>query len=213
MGENTTFLKNFLRNPGQVAAIAPSSNRLVHMMVDWFEWDQIRNVVEFGPGTGVFTQAIRQRLHPESKFFAVEKSAEMAEVTRKRCPNVKVYNDSVTNIAQLCQQESIEKIDAVICGLPWASFPESLQTEIIDSMLGVLDPKAQFATFAYWQGVILPAGSRFNRRLRNTFASVERSPSVWLNLPPAFVYRCTQPVLPDRGNEDAVKEPENAGDT
>ena len=213
MGENTTFLKNFLRNPGQVGAIAPSSNRLVHMMVDWFEWDQIRNVVEFGPGTGVFTQAIRQRLHPESKFFAVEKSAEMAEVTRKRCPNVKVYNDSVTNIAQLCQQESIEKIDAVICGLPWASFPESLQTEIIDSMLGVLDPKAQFATFAYWQGVILPAGSRFNRRLRNTFASVQRSPSVWLHLPPAFVYRCTQPVLPDRGNEDAVKEPENAGDT
>ena len=97
--------------------------------------------------------------------------------------------------------------------LPWASFPESLQTEIIESMLGVLDPKAKFATFAYWQGVILPAGSRFNRRLRNTFAKVERSPSVWLNLPPAFVYRCTQPVLPARGSEDAVKEPENAGDT
>jgi len=213
MGENTTFLKNFLRNPGQVGAIAPSSKRLVDMMVDWFEWDQIRNVVEFGPGTGVFTQAIHERLHPEGKFFAVEKSAEMAEVTRKRCPNVKVYNDSVTHIARLCQQESIEKIDAVICGLPWASFPESLQTEIIESMLGVLDPKAQFATFAYWQGVILPAGSRFNRRLRNTFASVERSPSVWLNLPPAFVYRCTKPVLPDLENEDVVKEPENAGDT
>ena len=213
MGENTTFLKNFLRNPGQVGAIAPSSKRLVDMMVDWFEWDQIRNVVEFGPGTGVFTQAIHERLHPEGKFFAVEKSAEMAEVTRKRCPNVKVYNDSVTHIARLCQQESIEKIDAVICGLPWAYFPESLQTEIIESMLGVLDPKAQFATFAYWQGVILPAGSRFNRRLRNTFASVERSPSVWLNLPPAFVYRCTKPVLPDLENEDVVKEPENAGDT
>ncbi|MDA7864837.1 methyltransferase domain-containing protein [bacterium] len=200
MGENTTFLKNFLRNPGQVGAIAPSSHRLVRMMVDWFDWDQIRNVVEFGPGTGVFTQAISERLHPESTFFAVEKSAEMAELTRKRCPDVTVYNDSVTNISQLCQQESIGKIDAVICGLPWASFPESLQTEIIESMLGVLAPEAQFATFAYWQGVVLPAGARFNRRLQNTFASVERSPSVWLNLPPAFVYRCTKPVLPSQAN-------------
>ena len=157
-------------------------------------------MVEFGPGTGVFTQAIIERLHPDSTFFAVERSAEMVEVTRKRCPNVTVYNDSVTNIAQLCQQESIEKIDAVICGLPWASFPESLQTEIIESMLAVLAPEAQFATFAYWQGVVLPAGARFNRRLRNTFASVERSPSVWLNLPPAFVYRCTQPALPSQKN-------------
>ena len=200
MGENTTFLKNFLRNPGQVGAIAPSSHRLVRMMVDWFDWDQIRNVVEFGPGTGVFTQAISERLHPESTFFAVEKSAEMAELTRKRCPDVTVYNDSVTNISQLCQQESIGKIDAVICGLPWASFPESLQTEIIESMLGVLAPEAQFATFAYWQRVVLPAGARFNRRLQNTFASVERSPSVWLNLPPAFVYRCTKPVLPSQAN-------------
>ena len=199
MGENTTFLKNFLRNPGQVGAIAPSSSYLVKMMVDWFEWERIRNVVEFGPGTGVFTRAITERLHPESKFFAVEKSTEMAEVTRNRCPEIKVYNDSVTNIAQLCEQESIDKIDAVICGLPWASFPESLQTEIMESMLAVLAPKAQFATFAYWQGVVLPAGIRFNRRLRNTFAKVERSPSVWLNLPPAFVYRCTQPFLPEPG--------------
>ena len=195
MGENTTFLKNFLRNPGQVGAVAPSSSRLVRMMVDWFDWNQLRNVVEFGPGTGVFTQAISEKLHPDSTFFAVERSAEMAEVTRKRCPDVTVYNDSVTNIAELCQKESVEKIDTVICGLPWASFPESLQTEIIDAMLGVLAPEAQFATFAYWQGVALPAGARFSRRLRSTFANVERSPSVWLNLPPAFVYRCTKPAL------------------
>ena len=69
----------------------------------------------------------------------------------------------------------------------------------MESMLAVLAPKAQFATFAYWQGVVLPAGIRFNQRLRNTFAKVERSPSVWLNLPPAFVYRCTQPFLPEPG--------------
>jgi len=198
MGENTTFLKNFLRNPGQVGAIAPSSSGLVRMMVDWFEWDRIRDVVEFGPGTGVFTEAISKRLHPDSRFFAIERSAEMADATRHRCPNVMVYEDSVSNIANLCDQESIKKIDAVICGLPWASFPESLQNEIIESMLGVLAPEAQFSTFAYWQGVMLPAGVRFNRRLRSTFANVERSPSVWLNLPPAFVYRCTKPVLPSQ---------------
>jgi len=194
MGENATFLKNFLRNPGKVGAIAPSSAGLVHMMVDWFDWDRIRNVVEFGPGTGVFTEAINERLHPDSTFFAIERSAEMAAATKQRCPNVTIYEDSVTNVANLCEKESIEKIDAVICGLPWASFSDSLQTEIMESMLGVLAPDVQFATFAYWQGVALPAGIRFSRRLRQTFSTVQRSPTVWRNLPPAFVYRCTLPA-------------------
>jgi phospholipid N-methyltransferase len=81
-------------------------------------------------------------------------------------------------------------VDAVICGLPWASFPESLQQEIMEAMLQVLRPGGQFATFAYWQGLMLPAGLRFARRLRATFSTVERSPTAWRNLPPAFVYRC-----------------------
>ena len=185
-----TFIKNFLRHPTQVGAIAPSSPGLVDAMLDWFDWDSLRTVVEFGPGTGVFTEGIVDRLHGDARFFAIERSAELAEVTRKRCPSAKVYQDSVVNVAELCRRESIESVDAIVCGLPWASFSQSLQEEIMDSMLGVLSPHARFATFAYWQGVVLPAGRRFSRRLRSTFATVERSHTVWRNLPPAFVYRC-----------------------
>jgi len=187
---NLTFVKNFLRHPTQVGAIAPSSPGLVQAMVEWFDWDTIRGVIEFGPGTGVFTEAIVQRLHPQAKFFAIERSAELSAVTRQRCPSVTVYEDSVVNVAELCRRESIESVDAIICGLPWASFSPALQSEVMDSMIEVLAPKAKFATFAYWQGVVLPTGRSFSRRLRATFTSVERSHTVWRNLPPAFVYRC-----------------------
>ncbi len=161
-------------------------------MVEWFDWDSLRNVVEFGPGTGVFTQAIVERLHPEANFFAIEQSADMVQATRSRCPGTTVYHDSVTNVQELCRQQSMDQIDAVICGLPWASFSESLQTEIMNAMLEVLPPGGRFATFAYWQGLALPAGIRFSRRLGETFSSVERSPTAWMNLPPAFVYRCVR---------------------
>tara|TARA_R110002049_G_scaffold4601_5_gene32368 strand:- start:515969 stop:516559 length:591 start_codon:yes stop_codon:yes gene_type:complete len=190
MGDHATFLRNFFRHPTQVGAIAPSSPSLVRTMVDWFDWESARTVVEFGPGTGVFTEAIAQRLHPDAQFFAIERSAELAASTRTRCPDVTVYEDSVTNVRQLCDRESISKVDAIVCGLPWASFPDSLQSEIMDATLDVLAPGAQFATFAYWQGVILPAGRRFSRRLRSSFPNVKRSPTAWRNLPPAFVYRC-----------------------
>ena len=192
MRESITFLKEFIKHPTKVGAIAPSSPGLVSAMVDWFDWQAVRNVVEFGPGTGVFTEAIVQRLHPEAKFFAIERSHEMAEVARARCPSAKVIEDSATNLDAICDAEGMGKIDAVICGLPWASFPESLQSEIMEAMVARMSQSGQFATFAYWQGVVLPAGRRFSRRLRNSFHEVGRSHTVWRNLPPAFVYRCVK---------------------
>jgi phosphatidylethanolamine/phosphatidyl-N-methylethanolamine N-methyltransferase len=192
MGDTLTFLRNFVRHPTQVGAIAPSSPGLVKTMVDWFDWQQARSVVEFGPGTGVFTEAVLQHLHPAAKFIAIERSADLVAATRQRCPGATVIEDSVANVVELCRQHGMNQVDAVVCGLPWASFSESLQTEIMDAMFEVLRPGGQFATFAYWQGVVLPAGLRFSRRLHDSFTSVQRSHTVWRNLPPAFVYRCVR---------------------
>ena len=192
MRESLTFFKTFLRHPSQVGAIAPSSPSLVRTMVDWFDWESARGIVEFGPGTGVFTEAIEQKRHPDSTFFAIERSAEMAAIARERCPGTTIYEDSVTNVADLCRQQNIDQVDAIICGLPWASFSASLQNEIMQETLAVLRPGGQFATFAYWQGVILPAGVRFSCRLKQSFSSVQKSPTAWRNLPPAFVYRCVR---------------------
>lgn len=192
MRESVTFLKTFLRHPTQVGAIAPSSAALVRAMVDWFDWEQARGIAEFGPGTGVFTEAIETHRHPASTFFAIERSAEMAAAARRRCPETTIYEDSVTNVAEFCRRHSIQQLDAVICGLPWASFSDSLQSEIMEQLLSVLRPGGQFATFAYWQGVVLPAGRRFSKRLNQSFQTVERSHTVWRNLPPAFVYRCVK---------------------
>lgn len=190
--DSITFLKEFAKHPTKVGAIAPSSPGLVAAMVDWFDWNSVRNVVEFGPGTGVFTEAIVSRLHPEARFFAVERSAEMAAITRQRCPTATVFEDSATNLNALCDQVGIEAIDAVICGLPWASFPPSLQAEIMETMVARMADNGRFATFAYWQGVVLPTGRQFSKRLRATFQDVGRSHTVWRNLPPAFVYRCVK---------------------
>ena len=127
MGEHATFLRNFLRHPTLVGAIAPSSPSLVRTMVDGFRWDTARNIVEFGSGTGVFTEAITSRMSPGARFFAIERSQDLVEATRIRCPGVTVYHDSVTNVGELCRRENMDSVDAIICGLPWASFSDSLQ--------------------------------------------------------------------------------------
>jgi len=189
---NHHFFRAFLRNKSQVGALTPSGEKLADAMVDWLDWDSIRSVVEFGPGTGVFTEKILTKMQEDTRFFAVERDEHLAEITRERCPSATVYTECVSNIAKLCEKEGLDKVDAVISGLPWAVFPESLQKELLEEMKGVLKPGGRFVTFAYLQGMILPAAQRFRKLLKKEFGDVHQSPVVWQNAPPAFVYRCTK---------------------
>ena len=84
MRDTFTFLKNFIQHPTAVGAISPSSQVLARTMIDWVDWENARGVVEFGPGTGVFTEAIQQALHPDAGFIAIEQSPELAQATRLR---------------------------------------------------------------------------------------------------------------------------------
>lgn len=188
----TKFLRNYVFKPNQVGAVTPSSRYLCRMIVDGFDWKTIQYVVEYGPGTGAATPMIMQAVKPGAKFFAVERNPEFCEILRRKFPDLDLVEDSASNIQTLCQQRGIPHLDAVVSGLPWASFPESLQVEILDAMMQVLRPGGQFATFAYWQGLLLPAAKRFRKQLDKYFSKVEMSPTVWRNLPPAFVYRCVK---------------------
>jgi phosphatidylethanolamine/phosphatidyl-N-methylethanolamine N-methyltransferase len=149
-------------------------------------------VLEYGPGTGAFTHQILRRLGSECRYLAIELNPAMARVWRSRHPGARLYRDSVANVAQICDTEGIDGVDIIFSGLPWASFDDRLQERILKATMSVLRPGGQFITFGYQVGTMLPKGRRFYRRLPRYFSEVERSDYVWLNLPPAFVVRCTK---------------------
>ena len=186
------FFKAFLRNSAHVGAIAPSSSQLSAILADTLDWNTVECVVEYGPGTGVVTEEIARRLQGRTRFFAVEREPQFAEITRRRCPGVEVVQDCVTRIPELCRERGIKKVDAILSGLPWASFPPALTEEILAATFEVLPPGGKFATFAYWQGLLLPGSRRFREFLRDHFTTVERTRTAWRNLPPAFVYECVR---------------------
>jgi phospholipid N-methyltransferase len=184
------FFSEFSLKPRVVGAVWPSSQRLARRMVEWIDWSAVRTVVEYGPGTGVFTEHIRERMQPGTKFLAIEINPEFAELIRSRYPDVRLYQDSVENVRSICDQERIDHVDAIISGLPWASFSSEQQSRFLGATLSALRPGGLFATFAYLQGLLMPSGRRFRRQLRPQFSHVGTSSTVWMNVPPAFVYRC-----------------------
>jgi len=187
---STNFLLQFLRHPSQTGAVLPSSSYLAEAMVDWLDLRAARSVLEYGPGTGPFTPHILKRMGRDCRFLAIERNATLAGVFRTKLPNVELIHDSVENVRAICDKAGIKSVDCIVCGLPWAAFGEDLQKRVLDSMMTVLRPGGQFVTFAYLHGLPLPAGRRFANRLPEYFSEVGRSRTVWMNLPPALIYRC-----------------------
>lgn len=184
------FIRQFLKSPGTIGAIAPSSKTLAHAMVEWIDWPNALSVVEFGPGTGVFTSQIRVNIRADAKFFAIELNKAFATDLRVNFPDMQVVNVCASNIRAICYETNVDVVDAVICGLPWASFSDRLQEEILEPMIDMMRPGSQFVTFAYLQGLLLPSAFRFRKRIKHMFSEVTISPIIWNNLPPALIYRC-----------------------
>ena len=184
------FFSSFLLHPIATGAIAPSSVHLAREMVNWVDWNEVATCVEFGPGTGAFTPSILKSINEGTHFFAVELNQEFAATMTDKFPDVDTLNRSVADIDEICDQRGVEKIDCIVCGLPWAAFSTELQQTLMDAVLSRMSDGGYFCTFAYLQGTILPAGIRFKRLLQESFGSVAHSRTVWRNLPPAFVYQC-----------------------
>lgn len=157
-------------------------------------------LAEYGPGTGPFTEAILNRVErvkiPQGdapiRFFAVERNEELAKGLAARFPSLPLIVDSVEHIDRICHEQGVDQLDAIVSGLPWASFPEDLQRRILDSTMKVLKPGGQLVTFGYHVGLLTGAGRRFAKLLPKYFSSITRSRPVWRNVPPAFVLRCVR---------------------
>ncbi len=191
-GQTRLFVKQFIKNTIATGALLPSSAELAKRMVDFASPKPGAVIVEYGPGTGVFTQRILDTLQPGQHFFAIEINDDFAENLKTRFPDLHLYNDCASNISECCRKEGVDRVDCVISGLPWAIFPDELQDKILLPMLDMLAPGGVFVTFAYLQGLIMPAGRRFKLHLKRRFTRTENSGVIWKNLPPAIIYRCVK---------------------
>jgi phospholipid N-methyltransferase len=186
----TKFLAEFAQRPLATGSVVPSSSYLARMMVQQACLADEDVVLEYGPGTGAFTGYIMQELGSRSKFAAIEINPQLAAIFRAAHPGVPLFEDSAENVRAICDSMNIAMADCVISGLPWAFFSKSMQVSLLDQMMLVLKPGGRFLTFGYLQSLALPAARNLAVLLPNYFTTVSKSPVVWRNVPPAFVYCC-----------------------
>ena len=187
LGVNIKFLTQFLIHPTKVGAVAPSNNKLCDMITDMADLHQISSVIEFGSGTGVITEKIVNKISKDTTFFAMEINETLVEATKKRCPGTTVYQSSASNAKRHLEIHGEQGCDRIISSLPWSTFSDELQDDLMETIIDILNPGGKFLTYAYIPGLVFPSARRFKNKLYEKFDKVGRSKIVWTNFPPAFV--------------------------
>ncbi len=185
---NIKFLTQFLIHPTKIGAIAPSNDKLCDLITEMAELSTISSVIEFGPGTGVITEKILNKISKDTTFFAMEINETLVEATKKRCPDATVYLSSACDAKKYLEIYGEKGCDRIISSLPWSTFNEDLQNDLMETIMDVLNPGGKFLTYAYVPGLVFPPAIRFRKKLNEKFDKVSRSKIVWSNFPPAFVY-------------------------
>ena len=183
------FLGSFVRHPRQIGAVVPSSPALAKAMVRGLEVGGGQSVVELGPGTGAFTDAILRHLPDDASYLGIELNGDFVDHLRERFPGASFVKGCAQDAARHHAESALPAVRAVLCGLPFASLPHAVQDGVVESLDALLADGGEFRTFQYVHAYRMPAARRFRRRMDGVFGPGERSPAVRLNIPPAYVLR------------------------
>ena len=182
--EISNFIKQYIKNPKTIGAVAPSSEKLSYRMVEDINFLNASCIVEYGPGTGVFTEKILNKKKDGTIFIAIEYNEDFYKILKDKFKdetNFILINDSAENLKEYLNKYNIDKVDYIVSGLPFASLPDTMSKKILSITKEILKDKGEFITFQY---------TLFKMKLFKMYFGKIKRKKVLLNLPPAYVLRC-----------------------
>lgn len=187
------FLANFVRRPGSIGAVLPSSRVLAEALVGDLECIGAGELVlEYGPGTGPMTEVIRERLPAGSRYLGIELDNGFHQLLSERYPALDFHHGSAGDVVEVLAEKRLPAPMRIISGLPFASLPAAVQEAIVEGTAAALADRGEFRTFQYVHAYGLAGARRFRTAMAEHFAGYRRSEPVLRNVPPAYVLTYTR---------------------
>lgn len=152
-------------------------------MLDEARVEQAQVIVEYGPGTGVFTDEIIRRMRPDAHLLVFEINPGFFALLRERLHDSRVHlvQASAADVADHLQRLGLTRPQCIVSGLPFTSLPRPVTNEILVATRAILEPEGVFVTYQYT--LVL-------RDLFRAYFDTRITRLVLRNLPPAFVFVC-----------------------
>lgn len=173
------FLVNFLKNPLRNASVVPSSRHAAQEMLSGIDFDSVRYIVELGPGTGVFTRELLDRINPEAEILAIElENSYVEKLAQSGNEQLEVVLGSACELAEHVERRGWPQVDLVVSSLPFV-LPKDVKMKLFSYLLQCTEAGSTMRWFTYMPAVMKLHYKDFDLRLHSF---------VMRNFPPMWVY-------------------------
>lgn len=148
MIDTIAYVKNFLRDK-EVASITPTSSYGVKKVCSKINFDGTHLIVEYGPGTGVFTNYLLKKMTTDSRLIAIERNKVFDSILKKTIqdPRVVIVNGNAENVLETLMTCKESRADYIISGIPFMWIPEVMKNKILFNTHRALKKGGKFLVY------------------------------------------------------------------
>lgn len=183
--DEARFFKTWVDSPGRTGAVSPSGRFLARAMARCVDPHSRGLVLELGPGTGPVTDALIERGVAPERLVLVEFASHFCNLLRKRFPQTRIVQGDAYRLPETLAGVVDAPISAVVSSLPLLNQPDPERLALLEGAFDLMGPDGLFVQFTYGLTSPIPLGTA---EARGAFSADVDAP-VWLNLPPARVWR------------------------
>jgi phospholipid N-methyltransferase len=148
MMDTLTYMKNFIRDKN-VASITPTSPFGVKRVCRNIDFDCGDLIVEYGPGTGVFTNYLLKYMKGSSRLILIERNKNFDSILKQTIqdPRVVIFNDSAENVLETLRSCQESHADYIISGIPFLLLNCQLKEKILYNTHRALKKGGKFLVY------------------------------------------------------------------
>lgn len=176
----SNYLKTFIKDKN-VASVTPTSLRVVKSVCEPIDFSRDLVIVEYGPGNGVFTHYLLDRVTGGSKIILIETNEDFVSTLKEiRDRRLNVFQASAENVGKIMKNAGIDKADYIISGIPFSFLKAGVKDKILLESRRLLKDDGMFLAYQ--------TTGHLENPLRKQFAEVTTNYK-YLNIPPMCVYK------------------------
>jgi phospholipid N-methyltransferase len=142
------FFQSFLKRPGMVGSVIPSSRYLERRIVKEAGLASARVAVELGPGVGGTTRAILRALPADAKLLSIDINPDFIPALRAiGDPRLIVHEGSALELSAILASHGLAAPDVVLSGIPFSTMKPELGRAIVRAVSDALRPGGRFVAY------------------------------------------------------------------
>lgn len=174
------FFKTFIKDR-DVASVIPTSMRCVKKVCTHIDFTKDFTLVEYGPGNGVFTKFLLEKMTAGSRLILIEANEDFVDDLNQSIsdPRVEIHNELAGNVESVLDAELVGNIDYVLSGIPFSFLKKERKRDVLNATKKILKDGGKFIAYQ--------TSGHLKKPVMEVFGNYDIEMEM-LNIPPYLIY-------------------------